>query len=293
MTQNRRSFLQTVAGVGLAGAGLIAAPIRPAPAPVLAPDPQFIPMMEKIFGIQSMLADRSFVWQYSVRQFGQFDSTFRTPVSKVPSIKTYSHLADVGQAPTIDLWNAADRTKLMDMGVSYLMSNTKPLPQYVYPSNTQAGFKQAMNDIARITRRGMGNVLIANAEGMRRLNGSYEFWAKLSEPYAVRTIVLPLDREPFALLGYDGPNQYDTGAILALRIYPEEYESLPEYKQIINESLPEYRQIVNGQMLETYWATFSTTRMRKVRPVFVGNPNYQMIDERYQIGTRDYWRRLV
>jgi hypothetical protein len=156
------------------------------------------------------------------------------------------------------------------MMVDYIAGRAMPLPHYVGKIDNQFAFKRAMNHIALMTRRGVGNVMIANQEGYRQLNDSWKVWSSRG----VRMIRLPLDdREPFALLGYDGKNQYDTGVLIGLRVDDDEFGVMKS-------------QLGQGENTKEKWRDFINNKMTVVRPVF-GEGKHE------RFSTSAYWRRLV
>ena len=230
-------------------------------------------MLQRAVGVQVMTGDTGLLFHLRRKKWTPeemakaFMSATPDPYIGGMGISIDMVTGDARSAPMLDLRKEMDRKRLMNMMVDYLMANTRPLPKYVRRVDHPPGFRQAMNDIARITRRGVGNVLIANTEGYRKLNGSWR-------PHTIiQPICLPLDdREPFALLGYHGKNRYDTGAMLAFRIRDEEYAMV--------------KSIWGRYGTKEQWDDFMQNQMRFVRPIFVGN-------DKPEFCTATYWRRLV
>lgn len=253
-------------------AGSAVAYSMPTVAPAL--DPHFIPMLENVLGIQPMTGDAGLLFHMRQRIFTYKETGRDNPFlayeldpPEQPGISIDMVSAHVGTAPVLDLRVREDRHRLMNMMVDYIATSTTAMPYYVGNVEHPSVFKRAMNHIAKMNRRGMGNVLIANQEGFRRLNGSWKHWK------SVRTIRLPLDdREPFALLGYDGKNQYDTGILLGLRIDDNEFAKV--------------KSLWGRYGTKDQWREFMNTKMNMVRPVFTENPNSRFAGSRY-------WRRLV
>lgn len=90
--------------------------------------------------------------------------------------------------------------------------------------------------IAKDTRRGKGNVIIATTGALKKLNME-DFYKKLYQVIEVPKGYAGIN-EDFAMIGYKGSNKYDTSLVLSLA--PKPMKSGKYFGSIVSENIKKY-----------------------------------------------------
>jgi len=147
--------------------------------------------------------------------------------------------------PRLDMQSVEQTTAMKHAAIKLLLDQSTPFPPK-YERLTVFDVQRARSHIAKVTRRGCGNTIIACEEGWHRLvqeskDERFESKDQLRQMFKRPPIIVrtgAVTKEPFVLVGYHGNNAYDTGCILALLVVTcEDARSVKDLKNQLRQGL--------------------------------------------------------